>query len=88
MGLLQGSRKWDPWDPVGLDKTYLFRQKEISTHSRLDKPTAYWTNCSADCTNCPEDWTNCPADGTNFLEARTKHSTVSKDFFVCVSEVK
>ena len=80
MGLLQGSRKWDPWDPVGSDK----RQKEIWTHSRLDEPTAYWLNCSADCTHCPEDWTNCPADGTNFLEARTKHSTVSKDFFVCV----
>ena len=81
MGGGQGSRKWDPWDPVGSDKTYLVGQKEISTHGRLDtthssldKPTA--------------DWTNCPADGTNFLEDRTKHSTISNNFLFSVSEVK
>ena len=53
------SRKWDP---VGLDKTYLAGQKEISTHGRLDKLIAYWTKC--------------PAGGTNCLEDRTKHSTI------------
>ena len=51
-------KKWDPWDPVGLDKTHLVGQREISTHcildktrsrlnithSKLDKLTADWTN--------------------------------------------
>ena len=48
---IQGSRKWDPRDLVGLAKTYLVGQKEFSTHeslditqSRLDKLTADWTN--------------------------------------------
>ena len=59
----QGSRKWDLWDQVGSDKTYLVRQKEISTHGRLDKLTEYLINC--------------PADGTNCLEDRTKHSTIN-----------
>ena len=33
----QGSRKWDPLDPVGSVKTYLVRQNFISAHCRLDK---------------------------------------------------
>ena len=32
----QGSRKRDPWNPVGSDKTNLVGQKEIYTHCRLD----------------------------------------------------
>ena len=77
----QGSRKWELWDPVGSDKTYLFGQNVIPTHGRsdtthssLDKPTA--------------DLKNSPADGTNFLEGRTKPSTISKNFLFSVSEVK
>ena len=45
----QGSRKWDPLDPVGSNKTYFVRQTEIpthgrldTTHSRLDKLPADW----------------------------------------------
>ena len=66
----QGSRKWDPWDPVGSDKTYFVEQKEISTHSRLDTTHSRLDKLTA-------DWTNCPADGTNCLEDRTKHSTIN-----------
>ena len=44
---LQGSRKLDQWDPMGLDKIYLV--------SSLDKPTADWTNCPADGANFLED---------------------------------
>ena len=61
----QGSRNWDPWDPVGSDRTYLVGQREISTHSRLDtthirleKLTADWKNGPADRGHCLEDWTN------------------------------
>ena len=44
-------------------KSYLVEKKEISTHGRLDKLKADWTNCPAVGKNCIE------------LEDRTKHST-------------
>ena len=69
-GCQQGSRKWDPWDPVGSDVTYLVGKKKISTqgrmnttHSGLDKLTADWTNCSEYCKNCPK--------------GRTEHSMIN-----------
>ena len=70
-----------PVGQVGSNKIYLVGQKKISTHDRLDI-----THSSLD--KLTADWTNCPADGTNFLEDRTKHSTISKNFLFSVSEVK
>ena len=54
---------------MGLDKTYLVGQKEISTHGKLDTTHSRLDKLTG-------DWTMCPADGTNCLEDRTKHSSI------------
>ena len=54
-GVKQGSRKQNPWDPVGLDKTYLVGQKEISMHGRSDTTHSRLGKLTADGTNCLKD---------------------------------